>query len=290
PPEIRAVVEHVKRLSRAQDEDGTWHNHFIDHPDRTPLVHEPPPPFSQMELERGADLFLGSFCVNCHGPEGGGDGTSAEWLVDADGVSIRPRDLRNAIYQRGAGVREIFLRIRCGIPGTPMPSLSSNVPDADAWAIAYYVRSLQREPVDLVERGKLLYRAHGCIDCHSEDLVGIPNPGATNGWTTPMMTLAERSGLRSAAEAARVVDALRSGRRPAGPAGRALERFREAVQRGAAAVPAGPDAAPVLRRMPGWGDRLSHRDVDALFAYCLTLQLWLEGDAEPDPRAAERGG
>ncbi|MCH8858063.1 MAG: hypothetical protein IID54_00625, partial [Proteobacteria bacterium] len=53
------------------------------------------------------------------------------------------------------------------MPGTPMPATDIfALADDEAWAVALYVESLQEEPEDWFEIGKLYYKAYGCIQCH----------------------------------------------------------------------------------------------------------------------------
>jgi mono/diheme cytochrome c family protein len=99
-------------------------------------------------------------CVTCHGPAGRGDGVSALG-VDAGGHRytllrdewqnpILPRDLARGIFRGGSSREDIYLRIHCGIPGTPMPSLGSSLDargepllsEREKWAVVDYVLSL----------------------------------------------------------------------------------------------------------------------------------------------------
>jgi len=89
---------------------------------------------------RGAELYAAN-CASCHGPTGHGDGT--EELKDDSGRYIRARDLARGEYRGGGLDRDLFWRIRCGIPGTPMPALGiGNATDEDIWQLVDYVRFL----------------------------------------------------------------------------------------------------------------------------------------------------
>ncbi len=89
---------------------------------------------------RGAELYA-THCASCHGPTGRGDGS--EDLKDDSGRSIRARDLARGEYRGGGLDRDLFWRIRCGIPGTPMPALGiENATDEDIWRLVDYVRFL----------------------------------------------------------------------------------------------------------------------------------------------------
>ena len=125
------------------------------------------PEFLNLALE-GQKLFAGKAnCVQCHGQSGLGDGQLAnydDWTNDwikTPGVDvnlqesyrdflaagalhprpIRPRNLRFPIYRGGGSVGDLYLRIKNGIEGTPMPS-SVSLTDAEVWAVVAFVKSL----------------------------------------------------------------------------------------------------------------------------------------------------
>ncbi|HBH96469.1 MAG TPA: hypothetical protein DDX89_01575, partial [Candidatus Omnitrophica bacterium] len=85
-------------------------------------------------------------CAACHGLGGRGNGPSAATLVDNWGRPTRPKDLTEGwSYRGGNRPRDIVARMLTGIDGTPMPSYAEAVSTDDAWQLAYYVRSLQRD-------------------------------------------------------------------------------------------------------------------------------------------------
>lgn len=94
------------------------------------------------DTARGAALFQ-ELCASCHGEAGEGDGT--EELFDDLGRPIRARDLTAGEYRGGAGDRDLYWRLRCGIPGTPMPAFRPDqLPDGDVWQLVDYLRRLAR--------------------------------------------------------------------------------------------------------------------------------------------------
>ena len=61
---------------------------------------------------------------------------------------LRAADLTEPwTFHGGATARDIYLRFRTGMAGTPMPSFADAATDADMWDLANYVVSLARKPV-----------------------------------------------------------------------------------------------------------------------------------------------
>lgn len=143
------------------------------------ITEVPAPPqnwTSQESVAHGRQLFYGTVanCIKCHGLLGVGDGETADfddWTKEIDeknpaskapeflalGVEeprllsprpIRPRNLRSGVYRGGRRPVDLFLRVKNGIEGTPMPAApSSGLSPADIWSIVAYVRSLPREAI-----------------------------------------------------------------------------------------------------------------------------------------------
>lgn len=78
-------------------------------------------------------------CASCHGPTGRGDGLDKP--EDEHGNPIAVRDLTLGAFRGGTNPKELFKRIRCGIPGTPMPS-QYGLTDEEIWELVYYSRFL----------------------------------------------------------------------------------------------------------------------------------------------------
>ena len=105
------------------------------------------PPTETPELvTQGQKLFTDAGCIECHGAKGLGDGPSASTLADASGRPIRPIDFPSGVFRRGASMKDIFLTLRTGLDGTPMPSYAASLSTDQTWAVAAYVRSLIAKP------------------------------------------------------------------------------------------------------------------------------------------------
>ena len=97
-------------------------------------------------IKMGKELFEGKAqCLLCHGQNGRGNGAIAEAIVDVWGNPLYPRNLTTSwLYKGGNEVKDIFLRISGGIEGTPMPAYLDKLTEEERWAIAQYVKSLQK--------------------------------------------------------------------------------------------------------------------------------------------------
>jgi mono/diheme cytochrome c family protein len=139
----------------------------------------PPPPedwLAKESVDHGRQLFFGTVanCIKCHGNLALGDGETGDfddWTKEIDeknpgqkapeyvalGIeeprllsprAIRPRNLRSGVYRGGRRPADLFLRVKNGIEGTPMPAApSSGLTPEDIWSIVAYVRSLPHEPI-----------------------------------------------------------------------------------------------------------------------------------------------
>jgi mono/diheme cytochrome c family protein len=115
------------------------------------------PPASPQLLERGRALYAVS-CAPCHGADGRARAVDVQW--NEDGTPTRPRDFTAGIFKGGSSSADIVRRLRCGLPGSPMPSTELETP-ADAWALATFVRSLVPAGAEervLQHRGKIVAR------------------------------------------------------------------------------------------------------------------------------------
>lgn len=78
-------------------------------------------------------------CASCHGQTGRGDGLDKP--LDDLGKPIAVRDLTSGRFQGGTAPDEVFKRIRCGVPGTPMPAQLAFTDD-EVWHLINYVEFL----------------------------------------------------------------------------------------------------------------------------------------------------
>lgn len=159
------IVEGLRRYALEQEEDfdESEARQIAEH--RTtpgaPIALGAPPEESAALLARGRELYQ-STCALCHGSDGRARDVELQW--NEDGSPTRPRDFTAGIF-KGPPTREaIVQRLRCGLPGSPMPSTELERPE-DAWALASHVLSLVRpggdERVRLGRRTLVAARAPG---------------------------------------------------------------------------------------------------------------------------------
>lgn len=98
-------------------------------------------------IARGKELYEGSIeCIKCHGPAGRGNGSSAFELTDNAGNPIFPADLTQPnTFRGGAEPEQVYLRLRTGLTGSPMPSFADALSEDETWDLVNYVFSLSAE-------------------------------------------------------------------------------------------------------------------------------------------------
>ena len=151
--EIRVLVDYVRELSRIGwaarivenlEEDDELSAEEIDEisAERValgdPISFTWPGPEFHPDTAIGRTLYMEA-CASCHGLSGMGDGL--DMPLDDRGKPIAVRDLTSGEFQGGTGLGELFKRLRCGLPGTPMPSQEA-MSDEEIWQLVYYVRFL----------------------------------------------------------------------------------------------------------------------------------------------------
>ncbi len=149
----------------------------------------PQVPSSPESIARGHQVFERLSCASCHGTDGRGAYAIATEFEDDWNQPLNAADLTEPwTFRGGATSRDIYLRFRTGMSGTPMPSFKDTATDAEMWDLANFVISLGRKPVwsmsaqevgalyaqqaaeakaDPVKRGKYLVDTHLCAICHS---------------------------------------------------------------------------------------------------------------------------
>jgi cytochrome c oxidase cbb3-type subunit 2 len=148
-----------------------------------------PVPSSDQSIARGHLAYDKLQCAKCHGVDGRGTGAVATTFEDDYKLPLKAADLTEPwTFRGGATSRDIFLRFRTGMSGTPMPSFKDAASDGELWDLANYVVSLARKPVwsmnaqdvtafyaqldadaakNPVKRGEYLVETIGCAVCHS---------------------------------------------------------------------------------------------------------------------------
>ncbi len=150
--EVRILAEYVREITRLGWQDRLT-KEFADDDETTPeeieeIALERVTPGEvvsvrghgasfRADLELGRRLYLEN-CASCHGPWGRGDGL--DMPLDERGKPIEVRDLTSGKFRGGTCEDEVFRRIRCGIPGTPMSA--AGVSDDEIWQIVHYVQFL----------------------------------------------------------------------------------------------------------------------------------------------------
>lgn len=144
---------------------------------------------SPASVARGQQVYDKLQCAKCHGTDGRGAGAVTTNFEDDWRQPLRASDLTEPwTFHGGATSRDIYLRFRTGMTGTPMPSFADAASDADMWDLANYVVSRARKPVwsmdadeiqqfyarqdaqakaDPAKRGAYLVETLGCVQCHS---------------------------------------------------------------------------------------------------------------------------
>ena len=175
---LAAVVQHVKSFS----------SRFQNEKPKTVFIGSPVPP-SPSSIAAGRNVYAKMQCDNCHGVDGAGTGAVATDLLDDWGNELPATNLTEPwTFRGGATPRDIYLRFRTGLDGSPMPSYKGSATEKEMWNLANYVVSLRRKAawemttIELrdfystmekwnkehpVEHGKYLVEIFGCGYCHT---------------------------------------------------------------------------------------------------------------------------
>ncbi len=113
-----------------------------------PVVLKPAAPASIDSITRGKAAYEKLQCGKCHGTDGRGTGAVTSDFKDDANQPLPAADLTEPwTFHGGATAREVFLRFRTGMTGTPMPSFAEAATDVEMWDLANYVVSMARKPV-----------------------------------------------------------------------------------------------------------------------------------------------
>jgi DMSO reductase family type II enzyme heme b subunit len=97
------------------------------------------PAADEASIARGREIYVRQACASCHGATGKGDGQ--QQMADSEGLPTRPRDLTRGIFKGSDDPQAVFLRLKIGMPGTPMPA-SGNLTDAEMIDLTHFLLSL----------------------------------------------------------------------------------------------------------------------------------------------------
>lgn len=138
-----AVIQYIKyELAADRSKPDKPYFYFAEEPPKAPIfIGRPPAPSAEI-IAHGKEVWKQAKCWECHGDGGKGDGEKAAGLKDDFGFPIPPANLTTGQLKSGPDVKDIFRTMSTGLSGTPMPSFSDSIGEADRWALAYYVLSL----------------------------------------------------------------------------------------------------------------------------------------------------
>jgi len=176
--QIRSLVGYIKQFSpRFASEQPA------------PVKLSPAIPPTIDSIGRGEKAYESLACGACHGNAGTGEGAVTASLQDDWGHPIHAAALTEPwTFRGGATPADIYLRLKTGINGTPMPSFADTASDQDLWNVSNYIASIARKPVwemtaddvkafyarqekaveaNPVERGRVMAETMGCAHCHS---------------------------------------------------------------------------------------------------------------------------
>jgi cytochrome c oxidase cbb3-type subunit I/II len=138
-----AVIQYIKYVLAVDRSDPSKpYAYFVEEPAGEPMYIGQPPAPSEELLAHGKQVWQVAKCYECHGPNGEGNGEKVEGMKDDFGFPIRPANLTSGQFKSGPMVQDIYRTISTGLSGSPMPSYKASLPDADRWALAYYILSL----------------------------------------------------------------------------------------------------------------------------------------------------
>lgn len=109
-----------------------------------PIKVPPEPKVTLESIKHGKELFTKLECWKCHGPEGRGDGPSANTLTDSNDQPIRPYNFYTGYrFKCGTTNYDLYKIFMTGVDGTPMPSFADVIKPEEAWDLVHYLRTLQ---------------------------------------------------------------------------------------------------------------------------------------------------
>jgi DMSO reductase family type II enzyme heme b subunit len=135
--EVKAIVAYVKEFAPDIFEFET-----------EPVKIEGAPEINEEIIKKGKELFKVAKCIECHGEAGRGNGEKGweENFKDDWGNKIYPANYTHPWELRnGASLEDIYRTITTGLSGTPMTSYQDSLTDEERWALAAFIKSLQKK-------------------------------------------------------------------------------------------------------------------------------------------------
>lgn len=146
---VRGLVAYIKTLSPVWQEPS-----YYQKPTRLPEFPEAWKTSKSQFLDaakKGRKVYAAS-CALCHGPEGRGDGPSAEGMTDEWDQPIQPANLSIGV-KGGPGVDALIRGIGNGLSGTPMAGFYDALGEKDFLNVVAYVFYLRGEAKGLYPKG-----------------------------------------------------------------------------------------------------------------------------------------
>jgi len=193
---MRAPVEGTVAVGQLNDDD-QYYKGFNDDGKETQkfpasIVGDDGAPKADI-IARGGQRYR-IYCAPCHGVNGDGDGT----VNTAKGLLVAPPAMHSERVKTLVNGK-IFGAITYGVNNGNMGSYAAQIPVEDRWAIAAWVRDLQRQKdpnqawevgevvvadvkVASAEVGAALYKAKACVGCHSIDGSRLVGPSFKGIW------------------------------------------------------------------------------------------------------------
>jgi cytochrome c oxidase cbb3-type subunit 2 len=181
-----AVVQYLKNFSKRFKQEK---------PGQTVLI-PPEPPAEPKLVALGRAKYEEAGYAECHGPDGKGQGPSAERLKDDWGNLISPADLTLKPFKSGPDPEDLYRTITTGLNGTPMPSYSAALSANDRWALVSYILSIATRERPREMMGLVGAETHGMMIDMRAAMAGMTSGGGMMGRGGGMMNRGMRDMMR----------------------------------------------------------------------------------------------
>ncbi len=132
-------AEIFQELAAEEGEELEWEEAIAKVPlEPGPPVSHPPAHAPTLDLLAEGEAYFQQNCASCHDADG--RGRLRTDLLDEQDRPVLARDFQAGIFKGGSRPVDIFRRIRCGMPGTPMPAYELS--PREAWGLVHFVESL----------------------------------------------------------------------------------------------------------------------------------------------------